>query len=279
MQLVKVPICFLDHHPHLHAIVADGLFSEDGSFHTAPTRDLRPLENLFRARLLKMLVEKGRLPSERAEMLRKWKHSGFSLFRSRRIAPDKKDHAERLAQYIIRNSFSMEKMEIAAPTGKVLYRSKMSAKTHRNFELFEPTDFIAAITQHIPDKGVQMVRYYGHYSNKSRGMRAKKNGTGAVMRMDPEEHRIPSKKWRELIKKVWEVDPLECPNCGGEMKIIALIDEGAVIEKILRHLGLWVGYGASRAPPQETGQGYVIEQLEDDPFPEYESIDQSIAAG
>ena len=124
-----------------------------------------------------------------------------------------------------------------------------------------------------------MVRYYGHYSNKSRGMRAKKNGTGAVMRMDPEEHRIPSKKWRELIKKVWEVDPLECPNCGGEMKIIALIDEGAVIEKILRHLGLWVGYGASRAPPQETGQGYVIEQLEDDPFPEYESIDQSIAAG
>ena len=286
---------YLDFHPHLHAIVADGLFSDDGSFHVAPTRDLRPLENLFRARLLHMLVEKGRLPPERAEMLRKWKHSGFSLFRSRRIAPDKKDHAERLAQYIIRNSFSMEKMEITAPSGKVLYRSKMSAKTHRNFELFEPTDFIAAITQHIPDKGVQMVRYYGHYSNKSRGMRAKKNRTGAVMLMDPEERRIPSKKWRELIKKVWlvlrsegslrllrrvaEVDPLECPNCGGEMKIIALIDEAAVIEKILRHLGLWVDYGASRAPPDETGQGYVIEPFEDDPFPDYESIDQSVAAG
>ena len=33
--------------------------------------------------------------------------------------------------------------------------------------------------------------------------------------------RIPSKKWRELIKKVWEVDPLICP-CGAEMKLIAL---------------------------------------------------------
>ena len=185
----------------------------------------------------------------------------------------------------------MEKMEIVAPSGKVLYRSKMSAKTHRNFELFDPTDFIAAITQHIPDKGVQMVRYYGYYSNKSRGMRAKQNRTGAVMLMNPEERRIPSKKWRELIKKVWEVDPLECPNCGGEMKIIALIDERAVIEKILRHLGLWVGYGASRAPPDETGQGYFIEQLEEDPFPDYDlpapdytgglagSIDQTVAVG
>jgi hypothetical protein len=58
-----------------------------------------------------------------------------------------------------------------------------------------------------------------------------------------------------------------------------LIDEGAVIEKILRHLGLWVGYGASRAPPDKTGQGYVIEPVEDDPFPDYEAIDQSSATG
>ncbi|MCK5242146.1 hypothetical protein KAR34_06830 [bacterium] len=35
---------------------------------------------------------------------------------------------------------------------------------------------------------------------------------------------VPSKKWRELIKKIWEVDPLICPSCGEEMKIIALLD-------------------------------------------------------
>jgi hypothetical protein len=32
--------------------------------------------------------------------------------------------------------------------------------------------------------------------------------------------RIPSKTWRECIKKVYEADPLFCPRCGGEMKII-----------------------------------------------------------
>jgi hypothetical protein len=34
--------------------------------------------------------------------------------------------------------------------------------------------------------------------------------------------RIPSKKWRELIKKVWEADPLLCPHCQHEMRIVAL---------------------------------------------------------
>jgi hypothetical protein len=28
---------------------------------------------------------------------------------------------------------------------------------------------------------------------------------------------MPSKTWRECIRKIWEVDPLECPKCGGEM--------------------------------------------------------------
>ncbi len=72
--------------------------------------------------------------------------------------------------------------------------------------------------------------------------------------------RIPSKKWRELInpsspcglrrdsRKVWEVDPLICAHCGAEMKVIALLDDPAVIEKILRHLKLWPeGMGASVA--------------------------------
>ena len=64
----------------------------------------------------------------------------------------------------------------------------------------------------------------------------------AVEVIDVSEHkprRIPSAKWRELIKKVWEADPLVCPRCSREMRIVALIDDRAVIERIRRHLGLW----------------------------------------
>ena len=44
----------------------------------------------------------------------------------------------------------------------------------RNFPVFTACDFIAAITQHIPDKRFQMVRYYGWYSNKMRDQRRKR---------------------------------------------------------------------------------------------------------
>ncbi|MBC8871338.1 MAG: hypothetical protein H8E44_18080 [Planctomycetes bacterium] len=57
-----------------------------------------------------------------------------------------------------------------------------------------------------------------------------------------------------LIKRVYEVDPLSCPRCGTEMKVIAFIDppQGDVIEKTLRHCGLWRG-SAPRPPPDVAG--------------------------
>lgn len=44
---------------------------------------------------------------------------------------------------------------------------------------------------------------------------------------------IPSKTCRDCINKIYEVDPLFCPRCGGEMKIISFITEAPVIRKIL----------------------------------------------
>ena len=43
--------------------------------------------------------------------------------------------------------------------------------------------------------------------------------------------RIPSQKWRDLIKKVWEVDPLLCPQCHHEMRIVSLINDAQIIER------------------------------------------------
>ena len=65
------------------------------------------------------------------------------------------------------------------------------------------------------------MRYYGWYSNKMRGQRLERTDAEAgaapggdiidVSAFKP--RRIPSRKWRELIKKVWEADPLLCPRC------------------------------------------------------------------
>ena len=175
---------YLDFHPHLHALVADGLFTRDGLFHVMPDVSLVPLEELFRARVIVFLVEKGLLPPERARILRGWVHSGFNVHRSRRVNHDERADLERLAQYIIRNPFSVEKMQVteanrANPDGSIIYHSGMNLKIQRNFEVFPPREFIAAITQHIPDKSFQLVRYYGWYSNKMRGQRGKQVAAAA----------------------------------------------------------------------------------------------------
>ncbi len=50
-----------------------------------------------------------------------------------------------------------------------------------------------------------------------------------------------------LLKKVWDVDALKCPKCGGQMKIISFIEQPFVIRHILKHLDLWED---PRHPPE-----------------------------
>ena len=178
---------------------------------------------------------------------------------------------------ILRNPFSVEKMTMESPADTIIYRSKLNPKINRNFEVFTPTGFLAAITQHIPDKGAQMVRYYGWYSNKMRGQRyrAQSGGAAAAPLRPPSiplpPAKLPSKKWRDLILKVWHSDPLICPRCQHSMRVIAVIDQRAVIEKILRHLGLWSGtphLAPARAPPDADTGPWTREPCDDvDPMP------------
>ena len=40
------------------------------------------------------------------------------------------------------------------------------------------------------------------------------------------------------MRGAFEFDVLACPRCGGRLRLIALIEEAAVIGRMLRHLGL-----------------------------------------
>ena len=50
------------------------------------------------------------------------------------------------------------------------------------------------------------------------------------------EKKVEKSTWARLIKKVYGTDPLKCPRCGSEMKILAIIMDPGETEKILRHL-------------------------------------------
>ncbi len=106
---------------------------------------------------------------------------------------------------------------------------------------------MAALTAFIPEKGQQIVRYYGRYSNKARGKRRRQTETAAIPGAascpdDPRDdhfRRFCRRAWARLIRKVYLTDPMTCPKCGGRLRILSFIDNPCVIEKILRHLKLW----------------------------------------
>jgi len=261
---------YLGWHPHLHILCADGLFRGSGLFHCMQPTVLERLERLFRDAVLKFLIKAGKIDQVTADQICSWPHSGFGIDNGKVIAKNDGAGLERVAQYILRNPFSLAKMTYNEKTDTVIYRSKRDYHSKCNFKVFSAEAFIAAITQHIPAHGFQNVRYYGWYSNKTRGQRRKQklvfeaqdqNIASAevidVSDYQPKKH--ASKKWRELIKKVWEVDPMMCPKCGKPMKVIALIDEPGAIFEILSYLGLWDPVNEQvrpRAPPRQESVAY-----------------------
>ena len=100
-------------------------------------------------------------------------------------------------------------------------------------------EFIARVTSHIPDKGQVMVRYYGLYANAHRGKVRKASLTAFPLRtVEDKLRRIPSKGGAEMIRKVYEVDPMRCPKCGWTMKVIAFITDSFAVDRIIGHLKL-----------------------------------------
>ncbi len=112
------------------------------------------------------------------------------------------------------------------------------------------------MTSHIPDKGQVTVRYYGLYANAHRG-KIKTQHEAFPLRMVEEELRpIPSKGWADMIRKVYEVDPMVCPQCGGIMKVIAFLTDYAVVDRIIDHLNLT--FVAEGPPPPHIAYQEVL---------------------
>ncbi len=142
--------------------VPDGLFRDTGTFYVVRNVDLSPLENLFRAEVFKFLRKEGKITDELIRKLLGWRHSGFSIDNGVRIRREDTTGREAISQYIMRNVFNIKKVRYIEKTQKVIYQGKMKkGKDRKNFEVYSALDFIAVITQHIPDKFSQLVRYYG----------------------------------------------------------------------------------------------------------------------
>jgi hypothetical protein len=247
-------------HPHLHILATDGAFYAKGLFRVASRFPVKELERLFRHKVLRMLLDKGRMSPEIIRIMDRWRHSGFNVYRGPRILPREKKSLERLAAYLIRSSFSQVRMEYLPEKAQVLYHSK-DGKEQKTYDALE---WLAAMGTHVPARGQQSVRYYGFLSNAARGRRRKEQGEGEEAPLPsvlepqvPPEGFGKNSAWARLIRKVYEVDPLECPRCSAQMRVISFITDPLVVRRILEHLGLWLANARpvprAQSPPVPLG--------------------------
>jgi transposase-like protein len=244
-------------HPHLHCLVSDGLFLPDGSFLPVPAPDPEVLMRAFRHRLLKALLARQIITEQRVELLLSWRHPGFSVYQGQPVPPEDTAARERLARYILHAPFSQKRMIYDRSARTVACESKKYNGNWQNtpggITVSPALDWLAALVTHLPDKGQQLLRFYGRYSNVCQGRKRRAAGR-AVQPVDKQaqgEDDLFRKQcrsnWARLIKKILEVDPLVCPKCHGRMTIISFLEDPAVVKRILVHLNLWEV--PERSPP------------------------------
>ena len=175
-------------------------------------------------------------------MILSWRHSGgFSVFAGRAIAPGDDERLERLARYARRPHLAASKVIYDEVGDRVVFRSQGGVHPgfKANFRIFPAQDFVAEVCGLIPPAWKHETISYGEYANVIRGRRkSAETPDDEVTLVEPATKRIHA-AWRDLIKHIYEVDPLACPRCGEEMRIVSIIEQRDVIQRILTHLGVW----------------------------------------
>lgn len=169
------------------------------------------------------------------------KNSGFSLHAGVAMAGNERDKIEKLCRYIARPAVALERLSLGS-NGQVIYTLKKpydDGTTAISMTKLELLERLAAI---VPRPKVHLTRFSGvfapHYKHRAMVVPKPQNLETTTAQGDdasPSKSRI---SWARLLKRVFNIDFNSCHLCGGNMKIIAAIEDPHVIKRILSHLSL-----------------------------------------
>ena len=187
---------------------------------------------------------------------------GFSLHAAVRCGANDRQALEQLCRYITRPALANDRVQTNA-AGQVVLKLKTPWRDGTTHMVMSPLEFMQRLAALVPRPKLHLIRFHGVLAPnaKLRAQVVPQEPAPPARAPPPAEceancahHRPVRLSWAKLLKRVFEIDMEHCPNCGGELRIIAAILEQPVIEKILAHLGL-----QARAPPRSPARGQELQ--------------------
>src|SRR5215831_356072 len=164
---------------------------------------------------------------------------GFSLHANTQIPAHRRDQLECLIRYTARGAMALERLQDDA-NGDLVYTFTHPWSDGTTGIRLSPLELLEKLAALVPLPRVHLVRYGGCLAPHSH-LRAAILPTPRQQGLDGEEmpRSTPYWTWARLLKRVFALEMATCPLCQrGTLRLIAVITQGAVISKILRHLKL-----------------------------------------
>ena len=166
---------------------------------------------------------------------------GFSLHAGVRCEANDRQGIEQLCRYITRPAIANERLSINGE-GNVVLKLKTAWRNGTTHIVLTPMEFMQRLAALVPRPRLHLIRFHGVLAANAKlrsqvvPVPPQKTTTGEG---DCEHaHSKPMRMtWARLLKRVFDIDIEQCA-CGGKLKLIAVIEEPTVIEKILKHIGL-----------------------------------------
>jgi hypothetical protein len=164
--------------------------------------------------------------------------NGFSLHANTAIPAHRRDQLEQLIRYTARGAVSLERLTQAA-NGDLVYTFTHPWSDGTTGIRLSPLELLEKLAALVPLPHVHLVRYGGCLAPHSH-LRGAILPTPRQRGVDEEtDTRSPCWSWARLLQRVFALDLAHCPFCQrGTLRLIAVITQGEVISKILRHLKL-----------------------------------------
>ncbi len=183
---------------------------------------------------------------------------GFSLHAAVRCAAEQRQALEHLCRYITRPAIANERLSVNR-AGQVVLKLKTPYRDGTSHLVMSPLEFMHRLAALVPRPRLHLIRFHGVLAPHAK-LRAAivpipaQTTTAHAADCDHAHGASARMSWAHLLKRVYDLDVERC-LCGGKLKIIAAIEEPAVIERILTHLGL-----SAQPPPRAPARRFELFQ-------------------